>query len=127
MIMNKKYENIVYICTVINSDGRGYHAEFDCEKELNDFINKINLDQYLMIQKIQKIKRFDYQYKNTIIHKPLCFNIDDICEKHKMEDGEEFTFLKKDESLINVEYKDRINLLKEIRNIKINTICNDDE
>lgn len=59
----------------------GYNAEFDCEKDLDYFINEINLDEYRMIQKIQKIKRLYFQYKKTIIHKPLWFNNNDICEK----------------------------------------------
>ena len=60
-----------------------------------------------MIQKIEKIRIFKFSFNENVIHKPLYFYLEDICEKRNVDETKEieFSYLKKDKSLTNVNYK----------------------
>ena len=54
-----------------------------------------------MVQKIDKIRMFDFKYNKKIKHTPLHFQHDDVTEIFNLDDWD-YRFLKKDKSLNNI-------------------------
>lgn len=59
-----------------------------------------------MIEKIEKIRRYDFKYKKEIIHTPLWFSCDST-ETYSL-DNQEYQFFKKDDSLQNIKRTKRL-------------------
>jgi hypothetical protein len=90
-----------YVVTAVSVDGEVKHGTFFTIKEVDDFVNKINVEKYYDVQKIEKIRKCHFKYNKEIIHSPLWFSLenvteDEFCVNH------EYSFLKKHESLQNV-------------------------
>lgn len=99
--VQKYFGKIQYITTIVNVSGTIETYGFNSLKELDIFVLNINGEKYWDIQKIEKFRRFSFQYKNQIIHSPLHFCLENVTEKAKFL-GYEYSFLKKHESLLSV-------------------------
>lgn len=101
----KKYiGSIEYIVTLVNVSGEVQKDTFDTTKELDEFIVLINSNKYWSVQKIEKIRKYSFQYNKNIIHSPLFFSMNDVTELYNIND-QDYSFLKIDESLTNVTRK----------------------
>ncbi len=102
----KKYKakyigNIQYVVTIINVSLSVQKHQFNTTKQVDEFVDEINNDTYWMVQKIEKIRMFDFQYDKNIKHTPLHFQHDAVTEMYNLEDWD-YAFLKKDKSLTNI-------------------------
>lgn len=95
------FGNIQYIVTIINVSLSVKLHQFNTKKQMDEFVVEINDDTYWMVQKIDKIRKFNFNYDEKIKHKPLHFQHDDVTEKYNLE-NHDYSFLKKDKSLINI-------------------------
>jgi hypothetical protein len=93
--------NLKYVVTSINVSLSVNISSFNSLVELNEFVNEINNEKYWMIQKIEKIRTFDFKYNENIKHTPLHFYKENVTEIYDIEDYE-YRFLKKDNSLCNI-------------------------
>ena len=100
-ITSKLFGNLEYVVTVVNTDGRRCIKRFKNLKEVDDFVFEINNSTYYSVQKIEKIRKIDFEYNKTISHTPLWFRLDGTTEIQNI-DNTDYSFLKIDKSLINV-------------------------
>lgn len=75
-LLLKYIGKIEYIITITNSIGEIKKYQYVSIKDVDAFVNEINAEIYWMIEKIEKIRRYDFKYKKEIIHTPLCFSCD---------------------------------------------------
>ena len=92
---DKIFGNIEYVVTIISVDG-------SVQKHLFSKIIEINGERYFNIQKIEKFRRYDFSYKKQILQSPLFFYKDDVTEMEYFI-NHEYSFIKKDVSLKNIE------------------------
>jgi len=90
-----------YNVTLASADGRTGTYIVKSESELDDYVNKINLEPYWMISKIDKVRRLPFSYQKPVSHTPLHFSDERFTEKYNVRDWE-YSFLKIDSSLSNV-------------------------
>lgn len=100
-ITYKLFGNLEYVVTVVHTNGNITEMIYKSLKEVDNFIIEINNSTYYSIQKIEKIRKFKFEYNKTISHKPLWFRLDGVTENHNI-DSHEYSFLKIDKSLIHV-------------------------
>ena len=100
-IFHKYFGKIEYVITIVNVSGSVKHYIFYNLKDVNGFVNEINAETYWDVQKIEKFRKFEYTYKNRIIHSPLHFCLDDVTEKEYVT-NHDYSFLKKHKSLENI-------------------------
>lgn len=93
--------DIQYVVTIINVSLSVQKHKFNTAKQVDEFVDEINNDTYWMVQKIEKIRMFDFKYEKKIKHTPLHFQHDTVTEIYNLEDWD-YSFLKKDESLNNI-------------------------
>ena len=86
-----------YIVTIINVDLEVNKYSFNNLVDLDAFVIEINKENYWQIQKIEKIRRYKFEYDKEIIHKPLFACFDNVTEMDL-----DHSFLIKDESLTNI-------------------------
>lgn len=108
----KKYKdkyigNIQYIVTIINVSSQVQKHNFVSLGKLSEFVDEINNETYWMVQKIEKIRIFDFKYAKNITHSPLWFQHDAVTEVYNLNDTD-YQFLKIDDSLIHVIRKNNI-------------------
>lgn len=66
----------------------------------------INEDAYWMIQKIEKVRKFNFVYNDNVIHKPLHFFDDRLCKRvENPKINKKLSYLKSDKTLNNITYK----------------------
>lgn len=102
-IFNKYIGRIEYRVFIIDSSGRVIQYCFYTLKDVDTFVTDINLEKYVCVQKIEKIRRFSFIYNKQIIHSPLHFCLEDITEMRNC-DNHDYSFPKKHESLKNIKY-----------------------
>lgn len=90
-----------YIVTAVNVSGQVEKYICNTKKEVDAAVIEINNDIYWDVQKIEKFRRYDFSYKNEIIHSPLHFCLDDVTEEEYVIDHN-YSFLKKHDSLENI-------------------------
>lgn len=100
-LISKYIGNIQYIVTIINVNLSVQKHQFNTTKQVDEFVDEINNDTYWMVQKIEKIRMFDFKYDKKIKHTPLHFQHDVVTEMYNLEDWD-YSFLKKDKSLNNI-------------------------
>lgn len=100
-LLSKYVGNIQYIVTIINVGLEVQIHQFNTTKQVDEFVDEINNDTYWMVQKIEKIRMFDFKYDKKIKHTPLHFQYDSVTEMYNLEDWD-YSFLKKDKSLNNI-------------------------
>ena len=100
-IFYKYFGKLEYLITIVNVSGSVKHFIFYKLKDVNGFVSEINAETYLDIQKIEKFRRFEYTYKNKVIHSPLQFCLDDVTEIEYVT-NHDYSFLKKHKSLKNI-------------------------
>ena len=100
-IISKYIGNIQYVVTIINVSLSVQKHKFNTIKEVDEFVDEINNEIYWMVQKIEKIRMFDFKYDKKVKHTPLHFQHDAVTEMYNLEDWD-YSFLKKDESLKNI-------------------------
>lgn len=99
-LISKYIGNIQYVVTIINVSLSVQKHQFNTIKQVDEFVDEINNDRYWMVQKIEKIKMFDFKYDKKIKH-TLHFQHDVVTEMYNLEDCD-YSFLKKDKSLNNI-------------------------
>jgi hypothetical protein len=104
-LLLKYIGKIEYIVTITNTGGEIEKYCFYKTKDLDVFVNEINAEIYWMVEKIEKIKRFDFKYNKEIIHTPLWFQ-NTFTEKYKLDDCE-YSFFMGDDSLQNIKRTNR--------------------
>lgn len=105
-IFNKYIGNIEYIVTIVNVSLLVEKRVFSNIKEVDEFVKLVNLEAYWDVQKIEKIRRFSFAYNKEIVHSPLHFCVEDVTEMRNC-DNYDYSFLKKHESLLNVNHVSR--------------------
>jgi len=98
---SKYIGNIQYVVTIINVSLSVEKHQFNTIKQVDEFVDEINNENYWMVQKIEKIRMFDFQYEKNIKHTPLHFQHDAVTEMYNLENWD-YSFLKKDKSLNNI-------------------------
>lgn len=102
-ILNNYIGRIEYIVSILDSSGRVMQYRFYNLKDVDTFVADINLEKYVCVQKIEKIRRFSFTYDKQIIHSPLHFCLEDVTEMRNC-DNHDYSFPKKHESLVNIQY-----------------------
>ena len=106
-LINKYIGKIEYVVTIINVDGEGKQFSFHKLKDVDIFVISTNNERYWFVQKIEKFRRCSFIYDKLVLHSPLHFHLDDETEMHKCKmkngDNHDFSFIKKHESLQNIE------------------------
>ncbi len=100
--INKYIGKTKYIVRLINSEGTIEEYTLTIKKELDAFVIQTNEERYWQVQKISKRRELLFKYNKEVIHSPLFFSKKGITEKDTIETGLEYSFIKIDESLINV-------------------------
>jgi hypothetical protein len=100
-LISKYIGNIQYVVTIINVSLSVQKHKFNTIKEVDEFVDEINNETYWMVQKIEKIRMFDFKYNKEIKHTPLHFQHDVVTEMYNLENWD-YSFLKKDKSLNNI-------------------------
>lgn len=93
--------NVEYIVTSVNKNGDVQQNKIHKYCDVIEFVSNINNEKYWNVQKIEKIRRLDFNYNNEIVHKPLWFQIDNVTESDLI-DGQNYSFLKKHKTLKNI-------------------------
>lgn len=105
-LYNKYFGKTEYIITTVEKGGEVKSFCLYNMKEVNDCISSFNSEKYWDVQKIEKIKRYNFIYNKEVKHSPLFFCIDDpstycITEMSNI-DNQDYSFLIKHKSLKNV-------------------------
>ena len=100
-IYYKYFGKIEYIVTIVNVSLSIKTYSLYSLKDVDDFVISINNETYSDIQKIEKIRRFNFIYDKEVIHSPLHFCTKDITEMKNC-NNYDYSFLKKHDSLDNV-------------------------
>jgi len=100
-LISKYFGNTQYVVTIINVSLSVQKHKFNTIKHVDEFVDEINNETYWMVQKIEKIRMFDFKYNKEIKHTPLYFQHDAVTEMYNLEDWD-YSFLKKDESLKSI-------------------------
>jgi hypothetical protein len=103
-IISKYIGRIEYVVTTLNVSGSVNIDRFNTIKDVDDFVISINNEPYWFVQKIEKIRKYNFKYNKNIIHTPLHFSMENVTETHNCNDYN-YSFLKIDESLTNVTRK----------------------
>jgi len=90
-----------YIVTAVNVSGSVNNFKCYSIKEVDDLVKDINFDRYFSVQKIEKLRKFKFNYNKEIIQSPLHFSLENVTEVDFVGDYK-YSFLKKDESLKNI-------------------------
>jgi hypothetical protein len=100
-LISKYIGNIQYIVTIINVELSVQKHQFNNTKQIDEFVDEINNERYWMVQKIEKIKIFDFKYNKKIKHTPLFTQHNTVTEMYNLNDWD-YSFLKKDKNLNNI-------------------------
>ena len=100
-LIQKYIGKIQYIVTIINVDLSIQKHQFSTIQQVDEFVNEVNNTPYWMVQKIEKIRTYNFIYNKQILHSPLWVQADGVTEMHNIETYD-FSFLKQDKSLINI-------------------------
>lgn len=101
--MNNRSGKVEYQITILNVGGIVNQYIVYNKKDLDSLVNEVNLDKYYSIQKIEKFKRYEYQYDKEIIQSPLHFDLTDITEIGCVDGVDRsFSFMLKHKSLLNI-------------------------
>lgn len=92
---------IEYVVTIVNVSGEIQRHIFYNKQKIDAFVCEVNTEKYWCVQKIEKIRRYEFVYNHEIIHSPLWFNLDGVTEVNCVENNE-FSYLIKDKSLCNI-------------------------
>lgn len=95
------FGEIRYVVTILCVGGEVQKLTTTSLKDVDKLCEEINSETYQQIQKIEKIRVYDFQYKKEIIHSPLFFSIDGVTEQHQIL-GTKLSFVCIDKSLVNV-------------------------
>ena len=98
----KRYFGVIeYVLTLVNVDGEAKIITYGTIKKLDEIVFEINSEKYWFVQKIEKIRRYNFTYSKEVIHAPLWFTAKDVTEKENI-DNYEYSYLIKDNSLKNI-------------------------
>lgn len=101
-ILNKLFGKVEYVVTIVDSSGSVKRSNgLSTIKEVDELIADVNSDRYMNVQKIEKIRRYDFKHDKEILHSPLFFVAENVTEAEYVDDHE-YSFLKKHESLTNI-------------------------
>lgn len=101
-ILNKLFGKVEYVVTIVDSSGSVKRSNgLSTIKEVDELIADVNSDRYMNVQKIEKIRRYDFKHDKEILHSPLFFVAENVTEAEYVDD-QEYSFLKKHESLTNI-------------------------
>lgn len=92
-----------YVVTIVNVSLDINKHVFNNIKDVDIFVSEINNEKYWDVQKIEKIRRFDFVYDKQVVQSPLHFCVEDVTEMRNCENYD-YSFLKKHQSLKNIKY-----------------------
>ena len=98
----KYFGELKYIITLLGVDGSVEKYSVGTKKELGEIIFKVNDERYWIVQKVEKIRCFEFSTDLKIYHTPLFFYNPEISEYHEIK-NHKYSFNKIDKSLLNVE------------------------
>jgi hypothetical protein len=98
---NKYIGRIEYVVSIINNSGEVRMFTHKNIQEVDVFVSEINTEAYWHVDKIERIRRYYYQYKKEIIHTPLWFHDPRVTETYIIGKNE-YSFLLKHKSLNNI-------------------------
>jgi len=97
-LYRKLFGRIEYIITILGVGGEVQKYTANTIAEVDEIISDCNGERYLQVQKIEKIRKFDFIYKGEVLHTPLWFNIEGVTETGFI--GKQgYSFVVKDNSL----------------------------
>jgi len=121
-LITKYFGKIEYIVTVINVSGSVEHHPFFHMDDVDSFVDNVNAEMYWDVQKIEKLRRYDIKYKKLVVHSPLFFSLEDVTETENLW-GNDFSFIKKDKSLNNINRVSTKETIKNEKSKKESSLC----
>lgn len=100
-IYKRIFGEIRYVVTILCVGGEVQKLTTTSLVDVDKLVCDVNTETYQQIQKIEKIRVYDFLYKKEIIHSPLFFSIDGVTEQHQIL-GTKLSFVCIDKSLGNV-------------------------